>query len=143
WMRRWPHCFAGKLRKREWADLGRWSAAGLLYGALVALGMFYYLQEPFGAILRNPATYIIVGVPWILISQWAADMVFVGLTSYEERFNVDQEWLGRAAGWPFVAAGILGLGVVVTFPRLPAQGSQASFHLYSSLGSVLVSISRF
>src|SRR5262249_61830731 len=134
WMRRWPHCFAGKLRKREWADLGRWSAAGLLYGALVALGMFYYLQEPFGAILRNPATYIIVGVPWILISQWAADMVFVGLTSYEERFNVDQEWLGRAAGWLFVAAAVWGPRGLVTLSRLPAAGAESRLTLFSLIG---------
>src|SRR5262249_40220834 len=68
------------------------------------------------------------------------DMVFVGLTSYEERFNVDQEWLGRAAGWLLVAAGVWSLGVLVTFAGLLAEGSKSGFNLFSLVGDVLGSI---
>jgi hypothetical protein len=47
---------------------------------------------------------IIFGVPWVLTSQLVAEMIFVGLTSYERASDSDREWLGRAAGWVAVAA---------------------------------------
>ena len=42
---------------------------------------------------------IIFGIPWVLMSQLIAEMIFVGLVSYERDSDSDREWLGRAAGW--------------------------------------------
>jgi hypothetical protein len=110
WIVGWP-------RRRNLLDFVLWCAAGSVYGALVAFGFYVYLQVPDIArdaapgevrsllrILNSPVTYLIVGVPYILISQWIADMVFVGLTSFQKQFNAEQEWLGRASGWLLVTA---------------------------------------
>jgi hypothetical protein len=51
--------------------------------------------------LLLPMTF---GVPWVLVSQLAAEMVFVGLVSYESESDSDREWLGRSAGWEMAAA---------------------------------------
>ena len=46
---------------------------------------------------------MILGVPWVLMSQLVAEIIFVGLVSDEVKADADREWLGRAAGW--LAAG--------------------------------------
>jgi hypothetical protein len=131
--------------KREWPDLALWTVSGLVYGALVGLGFHFYLQVPAGeatpliAIINSPVTYLIVGVPWILFSQWTADMVFVGLTCYRGRFDTDQEWLGRAAGWLLVAAIAWSLGMFVIFAGFLAEISSTS-SAYFIMWFVLVPI---
>jgi hypothetical protein len=123
---------AGEPRKHELVDFALWTASGLVYGALVGLGFLLYLLVPSGertpwiAILNSPATYLIVGVPWILMAQWAAEMVFVGLTSYHREFNADQEWLGRAGGWLLVSALGWSLGTFVVFAGFLAEISSTS-----------------
>jgi hypothetical protein len=52
-------------------------------------------------LLLLPMTF---GVPWVLMSQLAAEMIFVGLVSYESESDSDREWLGRSAGWEMAAA---------------------------------------
>ena len=47
---------------------------------------------------------LICGVPWALIARLSAEMIFVGLTSYQDGSDSDREWLGRAAGWMVVVA---------------------------------------
>ena len=42
---------------------------------------------------------VILGVPWVIMAQLAAGIVFVGLTSDGSNADADREWLGRAAGW--------------------------------------------
>jgi len=121
WLLGWP-------RQRDWVDLTLWCVAGSVYGALVAFGFYVYLQVPEVAhdvpatdvrslirILNSPVIYLIVGVPYILISQWVADMVFVGLTSFHKQFNAEQEWLGRAGGWLLVTAVGWNVLVFLTF----------------------------
>jgi len=118
----------GRLRERplRWdlADLLLFSASGLFYGALVGLGFFFFLREAnaepndptvLGAVADSPVVYLIFGVPWILLAQWVADLVFVGLTSYRRQFNADQEWLGRSGAWLLVTAVAWSLGMFVTF----------------------------
>jgi len=110
WILGWP-------RQRDLLDFALWCVAGSVYGALVAFGFYLYLHVPDVArdipptevrslirILNSPVIYLIIGVPYILISQWVADMVFVGLTSFQKQFNAEQEWLGRAGGWLLVTA---------------------------------------
>jgi hypothetical protein len=106
WIKRSP------LKKNQGgSDFIRWAASGLVYGAIVGFGAYLYLQlKPYS----NPAAPsvcalsphyahlllpIILGVPWVLMAQLAAEIVFVGLTSYEDDSDSDREWLGRAAGW--------------------------------------------
>lgn len=95
-------------------DLFRWSVSGAVYGALVGTGAFLYAQAPQdGFYLFNDLLLpLLFGVPWILVSQMIAEMIFVGLTSYQPNSDTDREWLGRAAGWLLVTT----LGwVLVTF----------------------------
>src|SRR5206468_706710 len=126
-------------------DFALWTASGLVYGALVGLGFYLYLlvpndpSTPLIAILNSPATYLIVGVPWVLLAQWAADMVFVGLSSYHSEFDADQEWLGRAAGWLLITAVGWSLGMFVVFAGFLAEiGSTSS--AYFIMRFVLVPI---
>jgi hypothetical protein len=84
-----------------------------VYGALVGLGAYLFaLLRPYGASgtisprheLWNLLLPMILGVPWVLLSQLVAEMIFVGLTSYETNSDSDREWLGRAAGWVAASA---------------------------------------
>ncbi len=61
-------------------------------------------MRPLIRILNSPVTYLIIGVPYILLAQWAANMAFVGLSSFHKQFNAEQEWLARAGGWLMVTA---------------------------------------
>src|SRR5262249_47599490 len=105
-------------------DWALWSASGLFYGALVGVGFFFFLREAgatadepvvLGKVVDSPVVYLIFGVPWILLAQWVADLVFIGLTSYRRQFNADQEWLGRSGAWLLVTAVAWSLGMFVTF----------------------------
>jgi hypothetical protein len=108
--------------RRGCRDLGLWTASGLVYGALLGIGAFVYSRAPHdGYLLFNDLLLpVMFGVPWVLLSQMIAEMIFIGLSSYQRKGDVgehddsdsDREWLGRAAGWYLVAA----LGwFVVTF----------------------------
>ena len=41
----------------------------------------------------------IYGVPWIIMAQLIAEMIFVGLTSWQPYSDSDREWFGRSTGW--------------------------------------------
>jgi hypothetical protein len=97
---------AGRPTRPSLKDFSLWVASGLVYGALIGLGayLFALLQpyaEPTDFKLSLP---IVFGIPWVLMSQLIAEMIFVGLVSYEDDSDSDREWLGRAAGWISVAA---------------------------------------
>jgi hypothetical protein len=128
--------------RREWKDFWLWTLSGTVYGALLGTGISVYNQVPSeGFLLFNDLLLpVMFGVPWMLISQMVAEMLFVGLSSYQRADRVrttsgaqqapagsdprkaevgshddsesDREWLGRAAGWYLVTA----LGwLVITF----------------------------
>ena len=130
--------------RRDRKDFWVWTASGLVYGALLGTGLYVYNQAPHdGYLLFNDLLLpMMFGVPWILISQMIAEMIFVGLSSYQRHADPaaaaadrkagaaakpqtpaeevgthddsesDREWLGRAAGWYLVMA----LGwLIVTF----------------------------
>jgi Patatin-like phospholipase len=82
-------------------DFALWVASGLVYGALIGLGAYLFaLLQPY--VERTDfklSLPIIFGIPWVLMSQLIAEMIFVGLVSYELDSDSDREWLGRAAGW--------------------------------------------
>ena len=58
---------------------------------------------------------MIFGVPWVLASQLFAEMIFVGLVSYEVNSDADREWLGRGAGWIAATAVIWALTAFISF----------------------------
>lgn len=98
----------------------RWSGSGLVYGGLVGLGAYLFtLMQPYSEICPPQPWHLIVpivfGVPWVLFSQLFADMVFVGLVSFEKNSDSDREWLGRAAGLEAAAAVGWILGTAITF----------------------------
>ena len=110
WLAGHPYNLSGR-------DFIRWAASGLVYGGVVGLGAHLYaLMTPYA----NPSSGsiwlilvpVILGVPWVLTAQLFADMVFVGLVSYEDNSDADREWLGRAAGWVMAVAIIW---IVTTF----------------------------
>jgi hypothetical protein len=82
-------------------DFILWVASGLVYGALIGLGAYLFaLLQPYAVRTDFKLSLpIIFGIPWVLISQLIAEMIFVGLVSYELDSDSDREWLGRAAGW--------------------------------------------
>jgi len=99
-------------------DFWRWTGSGLIYGALLAVGAYVYNLAPSeGTLLFNDLLLpVMFGVPWVLLSQMIAEMIFVGLSSHQragaddeqaasqDDSDSDREWLGRAAGWYLVTA---------------------------------------
>ena len=110
WIAGWPA--HARLR-----DFFAWAASGLVFGALVGLGAsLFTLLMPYKDICPPSIWTILVpvifGVPWVLLAQLFAEMIFVGLVSYETNSDADREWLGRAAGW-VMASGVIWM--LITF----------------------------
>jgi hypothetical protein len=117
--------------KEIFSDCFIWMCSGLASGLLVGAGffwVFYYrlhlypLQSDPGSqvpIVSGAVAPLIVGVPWILVAQFVASMVFNAATSHRSQFNADQEWLGRASGWLLLAAVVWAAGMFVTFAGSP------------------------
>ncbi len=91
---------------RNCFDLLAWATSGAVYGSLVGLGLFFYLMisdEGIGPI-PEPFQHLVLGVPWVLMSQLIACTLFVGISSYKPGSDADREWFGRASGWLLAAA---------------------------------------
>ena len=84
-----------------WPDFLAWTLSGAIYGALVAVALYVYLVIPDEGLwgMQVYFLHLTFGVPWILLAQTLADMVFVGLSSFEPEADADREWFGRSAGW--------------------------------------------
>ncbi len=96
---------AARSPKRDPRDLLAWAASGAVYGSLVGLGLFFFLETPdTGFLIPQPFMHFVFGVPWVLMSQLAATVLFVGVSSYKAGSDADREWLGRASGWFLTAA---------------------------------------
>jgi hypothetical protein len=110
---------AGFRLRKGGLDFLAWAVSGLVYGVLVGLGAYLFSSlEPYPVApekIRILLLSIIFGVPWILMSQLAAENIFVGLVSYEAESDTDREWLGRAAGWLVAAAIAWGLIAFLVF----------------------------
>jgi hypothetical protein len=92
------------------ADFVCWAIAGLVFGALLALGVYFYFSSPAKVVwafkgneilhLKAKETLLLIfGVPWGVLSGLIAEMIFVGITKDMPGSDSDREWLGRAAGW--------------------------------------------
>jgi hypothetical protein len=120
WLAGWPVNWQA-------GDFWRWTASGLVYGGLLGLGArLFTLLSPYMTEISMAATAglsqiwiiiipIVLGIPWVLLSQLCAEIVFVGLVSYEIDSDADREWLGRAAGWVAAAAIIWAATIFITF----------------------------
>ena len=94
-----------------WArDFASWVAAGGVYGAMIGVGIHTVAEYPSWSWLLignadvDHATAVfllsfIYGVPWIIMAQLIAEMIFVGLTSWQPYSDSDREWFGRSTGW--------------------------------------------
>jgi Patatin-like phospholipase len=97
---------AGRPTRPSLKDFSLWVVSGLVYGALIGLGAYLFaFLRPYAAPTDFKLSLpIVFGIPWVLMSQLIAEMIFVGLVSYEDQSDSDREWLGRAAGWVSAAA---------------------------------------
>jgi hypothetical protein len=104
----------------------KWCLSGMVYGALVGFGFYLYLLVPdeetvplkeINWFIRNPVMYLMVGVPWLLLSQFLSEAVFAALTSYRAQASVDWEWLARAGGWKLVTAVAWMAATLLIFPN--------------------------
>lgn len=122
WLAALPFTHTGEQRKfwywfRDWLS---WAlGAGGVYGALMGLGAYLYVQHDLKFLIGNPNVsddtarlliLAIYGVPWIINAQLTAEMIFVGLTSWQKNSDSDREWFGRSTGW-FAAAAIVWFAV--------------------------------
>jgi hypothetical protein len=104
--------------KRGWSDFVCAAVAGLVYGALIALGTYWFhLFDPYHNLNRHLPLLlaVILGVPWVLMSQLAASVIFAGLSSYDNDSDLDREWLGRGSGWLMISAAVWGLTAFLVF----------------------------
>jgi len=115
WLAGWPVNWKS-------GDLGRWAASGAVYGGLLGFvaHLFTLLSPYVHATASHHSVWVIIipvvlGVPWVLVSQFFAEMIFVGLVSYELNSDADREWLGRAAGWLAATAIIWMLTTFIAF----------------------------
>jgi hypothetical protein len=133
---------------RAWnpKDLTFWSIAGAIYGSLLALGLYQFIQIPDegivtikgGVLFSSVVLHLVFGWPWLIFSQLTADMIFAGLSDYQCGSDADREWLGRAAGWlVLVAIGWLILTFSVFFgsvlgPQIVTTETQASVRSWAT-----------
>jgi hypothetical protein len=124
WITSWP-------RVRGVDDFWRWTLSGTIYGVLVGLVVYFFANDYIGDWIfysfsdwfwhlwglffspraddLNPDLYkhqlvlIHLGVPLLLGAQLVAEMIFVGLSSYQKYSDDDREWLGRASALALLA----------------------------------------
>jgi len=99
---------------RYWLrDFVSWSVAGAVYGSFIGAGVFIIARYLPWLLIGNAdvphdaAVFLlalIYGVPWIITGQLIAEMIFVGLTSWQTYSDSDREWFGRSTGWFAVTA---------------------------------------
>src|ERR1043165_4820756 len=127
WILAWPPATwvahrdltTGRLETRShsyWLrDFVSWMAAGGVYGAMIGVGIYTVAKHPtWGWLLTGNADVdeatsmflqaFIYGVPWIVTAQLTAEMIFVGLTSWQPPSDSDREWFGLSSGWFAVSA---------------------------------------
>ena len=94
----------GEPMARNFVDFLAWSAAGALFGLLLAVGLKTLWIATGGSTLDNAVSrrvilMIVFGPPWLVLSHLIAEMLFVGVISFERTSDNDREWLARSAGW--------------------------------------------
>ena len=99
-------------------DFVAYIVAGAIAGGIAAVGI-HYAHVAFLAMYIHGVPYeillLIFGVPWGLLALLVADVIFVGLTSFEADSDSDREWLARVAGIMIVAALVWLVAMVLAF----------------------------
>ena len=89
-------------------SLGEWIHRVYEYLAATSAAAQETVNRPGGLDLKHTLVLILFGVPLLLWAQMAAEMIFVGLSSYQPHSEDDREWLGRTAAFSLlVSAGWL------------------------------------
>ncbi len=126
WILAWPRNAASLV-----AEFVSWLIAGLVFGTLVGLGIyFYFASPPNWPFEAKEILLLTVGIPWGILSGLIAEMLFVGLTRDMPRSDSDREWLGRAAGWYLVVALAWPIAMILVF-----IGSILIKHYYGELSA--------
>ena len=146
WIAGWP-------ARPSLKDFTLWVASGLICGALIGLGAYLFaLMQPYAERTDFKLSLpIIFGILWVLMSQLIAEMIFVGLVSYELDSDSDREWLGRAAGWTgtiaiaraltaFLSVGIGNSHIRISFIMISAVTSPRS-EAFSSIATAILGVS--
>ena len=90
--------------RRAWIDLaidlGACAVAGAVFGMLMGIGAWLYVQFFGGFWFFTPGEVLLIvfGVPWTLMSLLLASMIFVALSNSERDSDADREWIARAGG---------------------------------------------
>jgi hypothetical protein len=100
---RWQDIFTptGHDPAPPWVLLIAWVVAGALAGALIGWGFDIASQSAMNGD-RPMRPIVVLGVSWVAVSMFLAASVYLGLTSYSGRGDVEREWIARSSGW-FVA----------------------------------------
>ena len=100
-------------------DITAWTVSGAFYGASMALGLYAYFHivPDVGVRFFQPKEILLLtfGLPFAFVAHLFAEMIFVGLTSYQDGSDADREWLARAAGWYLITAIIWSLTMFLVF----------------------------
>ena len=142
----WPACDPKRNRRYWTKDLALWTMSGVVYGTTVGLGIYIFNARdldlftgwiPDLAPNGSVALFMVIyGVPWFITAQLLAEMLFVGLASWQIDSDADREWFGRSTGWFMVIAlgwALIGFLVLI--------GADLLFTLYAKLDSYLGNIS--
>lgn len=76
-----------------------WTLAGAVAGSLVYWGYDLLWTHGWN---EHPRHVVLFGVCWIAVSIFLANAVYLALTSYSQRGDIEREWLARSSGW-FIA----------------------------------------
>lgn len=128
WIIAWPK----DVKTLIW-DFICWTLSGVVFGALIALGIYLYFAAPDKGIwpfMPKEILLLTFAVPWIIISGLIAEMIFVGVTKDMPGSDSDREWLGRAAGWYLLVALAWPIAMTLVF-----VGSTVANELYNWLSA--------
>ncbi|CAO3409108.1 hypothetical protein [Azospirillum largimobile] len=125
-----------------------WLVAGACYGAFIGFGA-NVLAPAFDPVSNRPdpqqqILLVLFGLPWFLMSQMAAESVYIALTSSETRTDEQREWFARSAGW-FIALSvfwILGTALIIlgSFALALAQADWSMPIELSAVGAAISTV---
>jgi hypothetical protein len=155
WITSWP-------RVRGVDDFWRWTLTGTIYGVLVGLVVYFFANDYIGDwifysftdwfwqlwglffaphagdlnvdLYKHQLVLIHLGVPMLLGAQLVAEMIFVGLSSYQKYSDDDREWLGRASALALLA----GIGWLVVMYLIYVGGDIAYKMIKNPMESLLL-----
>lgn len=108
--------FAAPKRPLRASESLAWIFCGAVVGVLIWFGFYLSIalralglpetKTWFGPINLSDvdAIMVIAGNTWIVLSVMTGDLIFTGLTSFQTRGDMDQEWMARSGGWMAAAA---------------------------------------